>query len=67
MIAHASHGTPQGGDCILEVMDCCLDWLSLVQAGFGQYTDITNSVHRGGVITLATVHAVSKAYYIKDQ
>ena len=39
------------------VMDCCLGWLNLVQAGFGQCTG-NSSVHRGGVITLATVHAV---------
>ena len=43
------------------VMDCCLGWLNLVQAGFGQCTG-TNSVHRGGVITLATVHAVQQSF-----
>ena len=64
MIAHASHGVGRRGDCILEVMDCCLgievDRLNPVQAGFGQCTG-TNSVHRGGVITLATVHAVQQS------
>ena len=24
MIAHASHGMARRGDCIVEVMDCCL-------------------------------------------
>ena len=43
-------------------MDCCLDWLNLVQAGFDQCTG-TNSVHSGGVITLTTVHAVQRSSF----